>query len=70
VTWLDDLTLDTVILHTREGGPSLKGIKRAVYDDGIVLRDAAVLEPESVSVLNGDVFVPREQVLFMQLVSS
>lgn len=68
MTWLDALTLETVIVHLTDDGPSIKGLKRAIHDDGIVLAQAVVLEDESVSVLNGDVFVPREKVLLMQLV--
>jgi hypothetical protein len=67
MTWLDELTLETVIVSTTDGGPSIKGLKRAVHDDGIVLTQAALLEDESLSVLNGDVFVPREKVLLVQL---
>jgi hypothetical protein len=39
VTWLDDLTLNTVIVHI-DDGPSLKGLVAAVHDDCLVLRDA------------------------------
>jgi hypothetical protein len=67
MTWLEDLTLETVIVTTAGDGPSLKGLKRAVYDDGIVLSQAAILEAESLVVLDGDVFVPREKVLLIQL---
>lgn len=69
MTWLDDLTLDTVIVTTTDDGPSLKGLKRAVYDDGIVLTQAAVLEADTLVMLNGDVFVPREKVLLVQLLT-
>lgn len=67
MTWLDDLTLDTVIVHTTHG-ESVKGLRRAVYDDGVVLRDAQILEAENQSVfVDGDVFIPRERVHYMQL---
>jgi len=46
----------------------LKGVQVAVHDDCIVLRDAMVLEDESTAILNGEIVVPRERVLFMQLV--
>jgi hypothetical protein len=69
MTWLDDLTLETVIVTTTGDGPSLKGLKRAVYDDGIVLAQAAMLEADSLVVLDGDVFVPREKVLLVQILS-
>lgn len=69
MTWLDELTLETVIVTTTDDGPSLKGLKRAVYDDGIVLAQAAMLEADSLVVLDGDVFVPREKVLLIQILS-
>lgn len=67
MTWLSDLTLETVVVHTVNGGPSYRGMKRAVYNDGLVLADAAIIEPEGVQVLQGDFFIPREQVHAMQL---
>lgn len=67
--WLDDLTLQTVIVHTTDNGPSIKGLKAAVYDDCIVLRDAMVLDPEAQEILNGLVVIPRENVALMQLIS-
>jgi hypothetical protein len=68
VTWLDALTLETVIVHTRTGA-SIKGLRAAVHDDCIVLREAMVLEPESQVLVDGELVVPRENVDFMQLVS-
>jgi hypothetical protein len=67
MTWLDDLTLSTVIVHTTDG-PSFKGIKQAVHEDCIVLRDAFLLEPEAQEMINGALVVPREKVLFMQVI--
>ena len=67
MSWLDDLTLDTVIVHTRDG-MSLKGLKSSVYEDTIVLKEARVLEDEGMSsVINGEVAIPRERVHFIQL---
>jgi hypothetical protein len=68
--WLDALTLETVVLHMTHDGPSLKGLKLAVHDDCIVLRDAIALGEASSNVLDGEVVVPRDRVLFMQLVPS
>lgn len=66
MTWLEDLTLETVIVHTTED-MSVKGIKVTVYDDSIVLRDARVLQDEGMSqVLNGEIAIPRERVHFIQ----
>lgn len=66
MTWLQDLTLDTVIAHTTHG-PSIKGLCVAAHDDCLVLRKAMALEDPPV-MLNGDVVIPRERLLFMQLV--
>jgi hypothetical protein len=70
LTWLDSLTLDTVIVHTQ--GDSFKGVKAAVHDDCLVLRDVFVLEPEGQgqTQLNGEIVIPREQVLYMQIVGA
>lgn len=68
MTWLDELELNTVILHLTHDGPSLKGLRTAVHDDCVVLRDAMVLEPEGQVLLDGDVVVPRERVLYIQRV--
>ncbi len=68
MTWLDGLTLETVIVHTKTGH-SIKGLKRTVYDDSVVLSDARVLEDEGMSsLLNGEIAVPRENVDFIQIV--
>ena len=67
MTWLDALTLDTVIVHTTHG-TSFKGLLRSVHDDCLVLNDAMLLEDTGPTMLNGDVVIPREQVGFMQLV--
>ena len=67
MTWLDDLTLDTVIVHTRDE-MSFRGLRSSVYDDCLVLKEARVLEGEGVSsVLNGEVVIPRERVHFVQI---
>jgi hypothetical protein len=69
MTWLDDLTLDTVIVTTTDDGPSLRGLKRAVYDDGILLSRRGPREPSALVTLEGDVFVPREKVQLVQLLA-
>lgn len=67
MSWLSELTLDTVIVHTRDG-MSFKGLKSSVYSDSLVLKDARVLEDEGVSsVINGEVAIPRERVHFIQI---
>lgn len=70
MTWLKALTLDTVVVHTRDGY-SMRGVKVAVHDDCIVLRDVMVLETESPQeIVNGMIVVPRENVSFMQLIAA
>lgn len=70
MTWLDELMLETVIVHTRDG-MSFKGLKSSVYDDSLVLKEARVLEDEGMStILNGEVAIPRERVHFIQLLTS
>jgi hypothetical protein len=68
VTWLDELTLETVIVHLTDGGPSVKGIKAAVHDDCLVIREPLLLEPEASTHLGGDLVIPRDRVLFLQRV--
>jgi hypothetical protein len=41
-----------------------------VHDDCLVLRDVFVLEPEGQTQLNGEIVIPREQVLYMQIVGA
>lgn len=68
MTWLDCLTFDTVLVNLTDGGPTLKGLRAGVYDDGLVLRQVSVLEDDGTTrMLNGDIFVPREKVLMLQL---
>lgn len=68
-TWLDGLEMNTVIVHTVNNGPSFKGIRRAVYDDGLVLHQAMMLEETGSVVIDGDYFIPRAQVLGIQLLA-
>lgn len=69
MTWLEGLTLDTVVVHLKDG-TSIKGIKSLVHDDGLGLREACLLEETGVIVLDSDPFIPRENVSWMQLVSA
>jgi hypothetical protein len=68
VPWLDALTLETVIVHTDSA--SFKGLKAAVHDDCIVLRDALLLEPEAQTLIDGQIVIPREQVQYLQIVGA
>ena len=69
MTWLDDLTLDTVVVHLLSGR-SVKGLVAAVHDDCIVLRKAYVLESETqegqVSILQGDQVMLRDRIEWIQ----
>ncbi len=71
--WLDDVCAHTVVVHTKAGGPSIKGNVVAVHDDALVLEDAVVLEPTDAGVqhvvLNGTVAVPRGNVEFYQRIA-
>jgi hypothetical protein len=67
--WLADITLETVLVHV-EGAPSMKGLKSAVHDDCLVLREVLVLhEDDAAEQLGGLVVIPRERVMFIQVVS-
>lgn len=68
MTWLDDLTCSTVIIHTKDG-VSIKGLKSVVHDDGVLLREACLLEETGVVMLDYDPFVPRDNVSWMQIVA-
>jgi hypothetical protein len=66
MTWLENVTLETVIVHTT-AGESFKGLKQTVYDDSLILTDARLLDGEGMSsVINGEVVIPRERVHFIQ----
>ena len=57
-----------MVVHT-VAGMSIKGKKRAVYDDGVLLCDAYVLEDgeSQIRILDGDAFIFKHQLLFMQI---
>ena len=67
-SWLDEVEMSTVIVVTTNG-ESFKGLKRAVYDDCIVLRDVMLLEENSTAMINGDFVIPRDKVLGIQLIN-
>jgi phage portal protein BeeE len=56
MTWLDAITFDTVIVHTLNDGPSLRGLKLAVYDDGILLGEVVNLDNEPLVVEAGAIY--------------
>lgn len=67
MTWLDDLTLASVIVHSRDNGPSYRGNVQAVYDDGVLLADVVNLDEPGMVVEAGSSFIPREQIARVQL---
>jgi hypothetical protein len=69
MTWLDDLKLNTVIVHLRDNGPSLKGLRVAVYDDGLVLEQVMNLDVDPLVVEDGTHFIPRERVERIQMLT-
>lgn len=69
MTWLDDVTLETVIVTTTFG-QSFKGLKSVVHDDCIVLKNVIVLETDASTSVEGELVIPREQVGFIQMVGA
>lgn len=67
MTWLDDLTLASVIVHVVNGGPSFRGNTAAVYDDGVLLRDVVNLDEDAQVVEAGTRFFLRERIESIQL---
>ncbi len=67
MTWLDDLTLATIIVHIVDNGPSLKGNREAVYDDGVLLSDVVNLDEDAQVVEAGTQFIPRERIERIQI---
>jgi hypothetical protein len=67
VTWLDGVEMSTVIVLTKTDY-SFKGLRRAVHDDCLILHEAMLLGDDAPQVLNGDVVIPREQVVAIQVV--
>ena len=65
--WLDDLKLESVIVHTLHNGPSYRGNVAAVYGDGVLLADVVNLDEPDQVVEAGSSLIPREQVHRIQL---
>jgi len=63
MSWLDALTLETVIVNTTYG-EVYKGVKSAVQDDCIVLRDAQLVREDGKlsHPIDGPYAIPREKV--------
>lgn len=70
MTWLDEVTLETVVVHV-DNGPSMRGLKQTVHDDCLIVRDALVFhENDAPQQLDGLLVIPRERILFIQALSS
>lgn len=66
--WFDSIVRKRVIVH-HKGSPSIDGLLVAVMADGVLLRGAKLLEDDGKQIaLAGEVFVPRENIGFVQLV--
>lgn len=59
---------DNVLVHTTDER-TVQGILALVARDGLVLRAAKYLDEQDVP-LGGELFVPRERVLFVQVAGS
>lgn len=65
-TWLKTVIEKRIIVHTKED-QSIEGSLAAVMKDGLVLRVAALLGSSGQSTaMPGEVFIPREEVAFVQ----
>jgi hypothetical protein len=65
--WLESVMTKRLIVHTTKD-TTIEGSLVAQYDDGIVLRAAALLGSGTAPLpMAGEVFIPREQVFFCQL---
>jgi hypothetical protein len=67
-SWLADVEMSTVIVLTT-ADVSFRGLRAAVHDDCLVLSEAVLMGDESNTVLNGNVVIPRERVLAVQVVA-
>lgn len=68
VTWLERVIKRRLIVHTTSG-QTISGTLDEVTPDGVILRAASfhVDQPTPTVSLGGEVFIPREQVAFTQL---
>ena len=60
-----------VRLHLKDGSPSIEGILFGTVDGHYLLKAARLLKgPEETLSLQGDVEVPRQNVLFLQRIGA
>lgn len=68
-SWLPDLAR-SVIVHTRDNGPSFRGNLEATYDDGLLLSDLVNLDEDPQVVEAGTHFILRagiQRVQFLEV---
>lgn len=63
--YLEYLDRPSVVVHLK-GGTTLRGFLIDVYDDVIVLSNAAHVSENAVVALDGDQLIPKNNVDFMQ----
>lgn len=66
VGWLHSRRRRGVVVHTIEGAHTFSGVLAKSASDGLVLIDATLVDEGG--KLQGDVFIPREQVRFIQVI--
>lgn len=68
-SWLRQRTARSVVVHVSDGpdGRSIEGLLVSVGQDGVVLRAARYLTDDAQVPLLGELFVPRDRVLFVQV---
>jgi hypothetical protein len=64
--WLRTRTAERVLVHTVDD-KSIKGYLEVVARDGLLLRAAVLLLEETEHPLDGELWLPRERVQFVQL---
>ncbi len=65
--WLRDLTSQTVIVHTVNGGPSFRCNTLGVYDDGLLVGQLVNLDLDVQAVEAGEHFILRDQIQRVQI---
>lgn len=65
--WLNQVRTKKVTFHTKSD-QSIEGLLFASYADGVVLRQASLLNSGAQPTqMAGEVFIPRDQILLAQL---
>lgn len=66
-SWLKSVTARKMIVHQLNDA-SIEGLLVGTYQDGLLLRSAALLNSGSTpTTMAGEVFIPREQVALIQI---